>query len=157
MRSHRRKWEVIPLLDPIARDAGLNIIIWIYRDLHSDIRLNFCYNNFMDTITFLIFGLATWRIASLIVNETGPGRVFQHFREKVAGIQHDEDGEPFGIPETFLGGLFGCVWCVSVWAGFGWGIFWLASPTWATWTACAFALSTVAIALQEILSFFKNS
>lgn len=45
--------------------------------------------------------LATWRVASLLVQEPGPYRVFARLRE------HHRDNE--------IGAALKCVWCTSVW------------------------------------------
>lgn len=62
----------------------------------------------------VLVGLASWRTAVMLVQEQGPWHVFRWIREMV-GIIHDEDGEPAGIPDALLAGIFGCVWCASAW------------------------------------------
>lgn len=81
----------------------------------------------MTLTYFLIFSLATWRISSLLVREDGPFFVFRKLRE-ITGIEHDDEGDIFMIPETFFAGLLSCVWCCSVWVALGWWLFWLVSP-----------------------------
>jgi len=99
---------------------------------------------------FLIFGLATWRITSLFVNEDGPWFMFRKLRE-LAGISHDEFGRPSTFPERLLPGLLSCVWCCSIWVGLFWAVFYLLSPLPAITIATVFALSTVAIVIEQIL------
>lgn len=67
-------------------------------------------------LIFVIFGLATWRLSSLLVNEAGPFNVFVDLREMI-GITHDDEGNPIMYPKGFLPELFKCVWCMSVWVG----------------------------------------
>lgn len=71
------------------------------------------------TITHLaIFILAVWRLSSLFVKERGPFDVFVKLRE-LAGIRHDENMNPWIIPDNLFANILGCVWCFSVWAGLG--------------------------------------
>jgi hypothetical protein len=98
----------------------------------------------MTLTYFLIFGLATWRIASMLVQEDGPFFIFRHLREKT-GIEHDDSGDILVIPESFGAGVLSCVWCCSVWVAFGWTVLWLFFPEIAAKLATVFALSAVAI------------
>lgn len=47
----------------------------------------------------VLLSFAAWRVSSLLVNEEGPFRIFEWFREKTHS----------------LGGLLDCLWCTSVW------------------------------------------
>jgi hypothetical protein len=105
----------------------------------------------MTLITFLVLGLATWRIASLLVNEAGPFHVFTKIR-KLVGIQHDSDEKILMVPDRFLAGVLSCVWCCSMYVGFFWLIAWLAFPLPAFWVACVFALSALAIVVNKMAS-----
>lgn len=64
----------------------------------------------------VVNGLAAWRVASFLVRERGPFRVFARLRESW-GIIHDEAGHPISWPEGGLGQMLGCIWCVSFWTG----------------------------------------
>jgi len=59
----------------------------------------------------LIVGAASWRVASLFVQEEGPLGVFWRFRNRL-GIDVDAIA-PAGV-RGFLHELFSCVWCWSV-------------------------------------------
>ena len=59
-----------------------------------------------------IVGLATWRLTSLVARERGPADVFLRLRMRL-GFEHDDAGEPTGIPDRWL--ILGCVWCLSLW------------------------------------------
>lgn len=96
---------------------------------------------------FLLYGFATWRIASLLVNEAGFGGLFQHLRE-FAGIEHDEQGNKTIIPDGFLPGLLSCVWCASVWIGAGWTALDWILPGVAPKLAMPFAFSAVAVLIE---------
>lgn len=72
-------------------------------------------------INYLIHALAAWRLASLLVNEDGPGAVFARLRHK-AGVRsvvtRDGQGNPTASRAALTPVAEGltCVWCVSVWA-----------------------------------------
>lgn len=58
---------------------------------------------------------ASWRLSNLLVEEEGPGNIFVKIR-KVMGVYYDE----YSQKQTtgWLGDLFSCVWCMSVWVSF---------------------------------------
>ena len=58
--------------------------------------------------------LATWATAVTLIYKGGPGNVILLLRKRL-GVVHDEDGAPAGIPDTWPGSVFGCVWCMSLW------------------------------------------
>lgn len=62
----------------------------------------------------LLIGLAGWRLAFFLVNEAGPWSIALKLREMV-GIAHDAEGAIAGWPETTLGKLFACIFCMSFW------------------------------------------
>lgn len=105
----------------------------------------------MTTATIVIFGLATWRVSSLLVGEDGPFYIFRKIREKF-GITHDENGKPLAIPDGFFAQLLSCVFCASIWIGTGWLVFWLLSPDIAVKFAAVFSFSTIAILLDKYIS-----
>ena len=90
----------------------------------------------------LILSLATFRIASLLVNEEGPFGIFVRLRGAVGvtvNQYHQEEAT------TFWGELFTCIWCMSVWVGCGWTLAHLLFPAVTIWLALPFALSGAAI------------
>ena len=105
----------------------------------------------MTILDMAAIGLATWRLASLLVNEAGPGGVFLRLREWL-GIEHDATGRPNIWAGDGLPALFSCVWCMSVWmAGLAYLIWWL-SPI----LAYILAVSAVAILAQESIERLKQ-
>lgn len=98
----------------------------------------------------VIYCLAVWRISSLFVREAGPFQVFAKIRTLV-GIEHDDNGTPWLIPDTFLAQLLGCVWCFSLWIGGGMTILILALPTFALPFATIFAFSGGAVLLDTFI------
>jgi hypothetical protein len=105
----------------------------------------------MTPTLLIIFGLATWRVSSLLVNEGGPFGIFLKLR-RLAGIVHDNEGKPLMVPNGFFAELLSCVFCSSIWVGTGWLIFWLLFPYAATILATAFSFSTIAILLDRYIS-----
>jgi hypothetical protein len=102
----------------------------------------------IDLVTAAIYMLATWRVASLFVNERGPGDVFLRLR-RWAGIEHDDSGLKTIIPDNFVAGLLSCVWCCSVWVGGFWMLFDWAAPWIAIRLGMALAFSTGAILVER--------
>lgn len=102
----------------------------------------------MELTSLLIFGLATWRISSLLVNEAGPGNVFLKLRN-LFGFSHDKSKNKAIIPDGFFGELFSCIWCCSLWVGLGWTGIYSFFPILALVLAAPFAFSTVAVLVQN--------
>jgi len=101
-------------------------------------------------LDFLILGLATWRVASLFVNEKGPFNIFVLIREE-AGIQHDKSGDPFLIPGNFFAQVLSCVWCFSAYSGIFWMLVYKFLPFWDV-LAYPFAFSAIAVIVQTHVS-----
>jgi len=90
--------------------------------------------NYLD---ILILGLATWRISHMVVWEDGPFDIFQKivtFTEKW----------------RFTKSLFSCVWCLSVWIGAILALSAIIDKTVTVYLMLPFALSAVAILLEQI-------
>lgn len=104
----------------------------------------------MTLTALVIYGLAAWRVASMLVNEAGPGDMFFRLRA-LAGIGHDDNKIGVIIPDGFFPSILSCIWCCSVWVGFGWmALDWL-FPLVSLRLAAAFAFSTVAVVVQRFL------
>lgn len=97
----------------------------------------------MTLLEFVVLALATWRISSLLVDESGPFRIFIRIREKV-GITHDMDDNVAIIPDGFMPELLSCIWCTSLWVGLIWTLMYLLC-NYLLYLALPFALSAVAI------------
>jgi hypothetical protein len=67
-----------------------------------------------DGVALVVVALAAWRLASLLNRERGPFDVFVRLR-RCAGVEHDDAGVPLGWPDTTIGGMFACIWCMSIW------------------------------------------
>lgn len=71
-------------------------------------------------LMLLELALAAWRLASMLVDEDGPGAVFSRLRYK-AGIRAVvfKDGQgnpaPSKVATTPIAEALTCIWCVSVW------------------------------------------
>ena len=68
----------------------------------------------MDTlITVLVVGLATYRVARLLVLEDGPGHVFLRVRAWAGCYEYGADGRA----QTNLGRALNCPHCTGVYVG----------------------------------------
>jgi hypothetical protein len=65
----------------------------------------------MTLLLLVELGLASWRLAHMLVHETGPYDVLVRLRE-LTGIEHDEDNNIVSYPNSTP--LF-CVFCTSIW------------------------------------------
>jgi hypothetical protein len=102
----------------------------------------------MKIIDFIVMGIATYRLALLLTQERGPFDVFLRIRA-LTGIEHDDGGVPYMIPERFWSRLLSCVWCSSVWIGFGITIIYYIFPALSIAVLLPFALSGMAIYLSK--------
>lgn len=94
-------------------------------------------------IAALLAGLAGYRLALLLVQEDGPGAMFERLRAW-AGVPRVGPQRP----RPFIGGLLSCVWCCSVWTCSALFILGLTI----SWTAVAFvAAMGVAILADSIV------
>lgn len=102
----------------------------------------------MTGLEVIILGLATWRLASLLANEAGPGEIFQWLRT-LGGEWTDADGTRQAT--TWWGKGLICLWCCSVWSGVFFVFMYLITPYW-WWLAGPLALSTVAIGIDQTVN-----
>lgn len=114
-------------------------------------------------LDFLILALASWRLANLLVNESGPKNVFGRLRAWV-GVETvtalTANGLKTGhaarnaVAEGFM-----CVWCVSVWSA----TFFMVSgliPVWSdivAFIAKLLAVSSGAIIVHEAIAYLRGS
>lgn len=99
---------------------------------------------------FLLMGLASWRICSLFMKESGPWGMFIKIRE-LFGIKHYEDGSVLSYRDNFFCKLFACCWCFSVWVGGAFALLYIFLPSVAIIIALPLALSTISIIVEERL------
>lgn len=102
----------------------------------------------LETLNFAVFALAVWRLASLFANESGPFDILLRFRAFV-GVRFDASGKY--ATRQFAKGLI-CVWCSSLWfavviVGF---YHFVPGPTF--FVCVVFALSTIAVLLEEVVN-----
>jgi len=75
----------------------------------------------VTTLDFVILGLASWRLAYMLVNEDGPGAVFSRLRYRLgvrSVVTRGNDGQPEAtkVATNAVAELWTCVWCMSFWA-----------------------------------------
>jgi hypothetical protein len=112
----------------------------------------------MSPFRFLIYALATWRIANMLVAEDGPSHLIFRLRHRL-GVRcldrecRDRYADP---PDGFLPSLFLCVWCMGVWVAGAWM---LAATLWrkgANIAATLSALSAVACLLDGVMQKLED-
>lgn len=104
-------------------------------------------------LSLILLSLAVWRISYMLVWEDGPFEIFEKLRDKI-GIGYDIAGErgvrsDLPLWRTTVADLFLCVYCMSVWWGFGFAILYFIQPFLAVALAVPFALSTGAILVNR--------
>ena len=92
----------------------------------------------MSFLDVIIIGLASWRLASLLVNEEGPGLIFMRLRTLVGVVEG-----PGEQSSGFLPLVFSCIWCMSVWTTIAATIAWYFSHE-AVMLAAAMAIAVLA-------------
>lgn len=103
-----------------------------------------------EILLVALYGLAVWRLASLLVREDGPADLFLRVRN-VAGV--NRTGEITGL----AAGL-SCVWCTSVWVALGITLAHGVIVAWSWWLLLLpFALSTIAIMIDEAILSASHS
>lgn len=95
----------------------------------------------MSLIVFIVLSLATWRLASLFVNEIGPFKMFLRIRDEYYN-------QPF--LHKFIN--LDCVWCLSVYIGWILALIALGLTWWVFFYGLA--LSAVAIIIESVVSYF---
>lgn len=101
----------------------------------------------MTLFEFLVLSLASWRIASLLVDEAGPFDVFERLRVFV-GIKYDQKNEPFATNE--IAKQFMCIWCMSLLVSIFIVVFYMCSNT-VIYFLLPFALSSVGMLADKML------
>ena len=86
---------------------------------------------------FIIYALATWRIAALLATEEGPFGVFSKLRREL-GVGY-KDGVPYGTNVVAKGTI--CIWCSSIWFGLLFAVLGRGLPELAVYLAKAGMLS----------------
>ena len=104
---------------------------------------------------YLLLILATWRISCLLLYEEGPFDIFTRLRNLI-GIYEELDSEgdtqQYIDPDksNFLTALFSCLYCLSIWLGFGFAILYFTFPNIAIYIATPFAISAGAVLIDNL-------
>jgi hypothetical protein len=96
-------------------------------------------------LDFTILALATYRISSLLSEETGPFRMFSQLRVWM-GEKTNAEGDRYGT--NVISKALVCLWCVSVWVGIGLVFLYYIYPT-VVWYMLPLALSAVAVIIES--------
>lgn len=101
-----------------------------------------------DALDFGVLALATWRLSAFLMWEEGPFRLALRLRERI-GIVHDAgDGKPVGYPDSTLGGVFACMYCMTVWTGLACFGLWLS--VWGVPLVLVLAISGGAVLVEAV-------
>lgn len=68
----------------------------------------------MTVTDFLALLFGTWGTAWLLVYGTGPAAMLARLRQRL-GVRYDVEGDGHRYGETWMGELFNCPICLSVW------------------------------------------
>lgn len=98
-----------------------------------------------DIYSLIIIALATYRLAYMLVYEKGPRQMFVRFRERIGIINYDDE---LVIPDTFLGGLFTCTHCLSLWLSALLFLLWLLIPIYVMPFYIILAISAVTVIID---------
>lgn len=111
--------------------------------------------NFKDKPIFwlIVAGLATWRITSILHRE----KIAAPIRRAVGIVPFSEDRpeddpENWVYPANFIGDLFYCTWCLSMWVGGAVLGILLLFPI----GLLPFGLSAIAIWLEQLKDFMEK-
>ena len=89
-----------------------------------------------------LYAFAVWRLSYMLVNEAGAWDMFDHVRR--------------GAERIGLGGLFSCVYCMSVWVSALMLITHALAPVAAYIVALWLALSAIAVVLTVIVGYLRG-
>lgn len=97
---------------------------------------------------FVLLGLGTWRLTSLLVEEDGPWDIFARLRHRV-GVRYSENSQPFG--KNVIAEAFTCMWCASVWTAAVCSLGYLISPSLTRLLLFPLALSALCVGIERLV------
>lgn len=111
----------------------------------------------MTALDFVILGLASWRLAYMLVNEDGPGAVFSRLRYRL-GVRsvvtrgNNSQPEATKVATNAVAELWTCVWCMSFWAALLLAVPW--EPIY--WLRLVLAASGLAVLVNEAVERMRR-
>lgn len=66
-------------------------------------------------VKWVVYSLAAWRLAYMLVNEAGPLNIFSDLRRHIGVETTNGHGNPECDEHNPRFGMFCCVFCMSVW------------------------------------------
>lgn len=111
---------------------------------------------------FVVLGLATWRVSSIIAYEDDLFGILTRLREAI-GLhwfdQHDRYA-PYMVEEGTwryrFGELVSCLHCNSVWVGIGYTVFAYISTQITLIISLPFALSAIAVIIKDVMDYGES-
>lgn len=95
----------------------------------------------------IVIGLVSWRIASLLKEESGPFDILSKFRHLIGFRYVEPSGELQLSNELAL--MISCVWCSSLWIAFGLSLLMYA---WPVAILNALGASTISILVDRLIN-----
>lgn len=107
----------------------------------------------MNIIAIVIIPLAVWRISNMLSDyeQVGPFDILHKIRIRT-GMYYDQWSQPMYKSGSFAD-MMSCVYCNSIWLGIVFTILWLVNQEVTIIVSLPFALSAMAIIIEE----WKNS
>ena len=102
----------------------------------------------MDSVLFIIYSLAVWRLSHMLVHEEGPFDIFGKLRD-ISGLSYDAYSQPI-TPNVFSKILM-CVNCTSVWVSIVLGLLYLININLFTVAVVPFGASAIAAIINQRL------
>src|SRR5690349_10483644 len=95
-------------------------------------------------MTDIVLALVVWRVSHLLISERAPFAMLTRFRRAI-GIRANVNSELQASNE--FAELFLCVWCLSIWVG--WGVAFLHYRDW-SFIVYGLAYSAVSCVLEKV-------
>ncbi len=102
-------------------------------------------------LALFVIPLAVWRVANLLsdTGQSGPFEILSKIRSYF-GVKFDEQSQPYAKPGS-MGDMLICTYCNSIWIGILFTVGLVLNTELTTIFSLPFALSAIAILIQEWL------
>lgn len=102
----------------------------------------------LTPLDFVLGALAIWRLSSLLHRERGPFDIFYRLRVLI-GVKHSDGMLDDVFPDTYLGQMFACIWCLSVNVAILWTAAYAIWPAGCRWASLPLALSALGLLVEK--------
>ena len=113
----------------------------------------------IDFFTFILLGLATFRLTRLLVFDKITAFIRNPFLDEIEEIDENGQTDTFLVPKEgmikgFFGELLSCYWCTGVWSAIVLCTFYLVYPTLAIPVLLILAVAAVAAIIETLIQFW---